>query len=77
MFIACTSVQSLKGVPDLILAIKHVFCVCCRYECSINQEKASEKRDEIKEGMKDVTDKLAEINENKKAKGKELKKISK
>ena len=62
-------------MPDIFRHLS--LCVCCRYECSINQEKASEKRDEIKEGMKDVTDKLAEINENKKAKGKELKKISK
>ncbi|CAH1781989.1 unnamed protein product [Owenia fusiformis] len=46
-------------------------------ECAINEEKATKKRDEIKDGMKEVTDKLEEINTNKKEKIKEQKKVHK
>ena len=48
-----------------------------RCECTENEEKAVAKRDEIKKGMKEMTDKLNAINEEKQAKTKEYKKIFK
>ena len=47
------------------------------HECSENLEKATTQRDKIQEGMKEMTDKIAEISEAKKAKGKEHKKAYK
>ena len=50
---------------------------CHRFELSENQDKATKKLEEIQEGMKETTEKLNHINEEKKAKGKEQKKIFK
>ena len=46
-------------------------------ECNENQVKAIAKRDHIAEGMKDVTEKLDELQTKKKETGKEHKKIYK
>ena len=46
-------------------------------ECGENEEKAAKKQDEIQEGMKELSGKCGNIEEEKKAQGKAMKKIHK
>lgn len=61
-----SSLDELTRNSLYCMYIVYIFCVNFRSECAENEGKASEKCNEIKEGMKEVTDKIKDITETKK-----------
>ena len=60
---------------NLMIYRRDCMCCGCSYECTINEEKATVKRDKIKEGMTQLLDSLQEICGQQSEKNKAQKKI--